>query len=239
MMILKQIQMKTQIQFLIPAILLTSCTTLPIAEPPQRNETYQELYQENPRTILILPPNNYTSEKKATRHFYPALFAPLADAGYYVIPPLATLWILEQENLNDTILNNQSLKLGELFGVDMILHTNILQWEKSYGLDAGEIIVEAEFLITSAKTGKDLFYRRTYGSCHISAEVEGSKFLTFIASAARTASLTVDDIAMRCSRSSFFDLPRGPYSSGYQQDGDYKCGPPSIRLQWGNNNPSD
>lgn len=225
--------MRTSLLPVLTGLSLVACTVQPPVQLPDRFATYPELFEESPKTILVLPPVNYTNDPEATHVFYATLFAPLANAGYYVIPPLATMHILRQEHLDTLDLSERATKLGELFGADLVVHTYIQQWEKSFGLDTGEIVVAAEYFIVSAKSGSTLFYRKTWGHCQVSTEVEGSWVLTVAASTLRTAAISPERIAALCSESTFFDLPLGPYSPQYRNDQNLKAGPVEMVLRWG------
>lgn len=225
--------MKTSLPAVLSAIMLTACTMAPIYKPPERMDAYKQLYEENPTTILVLPPVNLTDDQSATHEFYTTLFSPLINAGYYVIPPLATLQILQQEELHNADLSESATLLGEIFGADLILYTSIHQWEKWFEPDTGEITVEAEYTIFSGKTGRMLFFRHTRGNCFITANIEGSWLLAFAASTIRTASISIDKIAGLCSESTFFDLPLGPYSPKHKNDQHLVSGPEYMFLKWG------
>ncbi|MEE4177851.1 MAG: GNA1162 family protein [Bacteroides sp.] len=225
--------MRTNLFSALAGFFLAACTVQPPVPLPDRHATYPELFEENPTTIVVLPPANFTNYPEATHAFYTTLFAPLINAGYYVIPPLATMQILRQEQLDTVDLSERSAEMRELFGADLVVHTYIQQWGKSFGLDTGEIVVEAEYFIVSAETGSTLFYRKTMGYCQVTAEVEGSWVLTLAASTLRTAAISPERIAALCSESTFFDLPLGPYSPQYRTDQNMKAGPAEMLLRWG------
>jgi hypothetical protein len=225
--------MKTRLPAVLSAIMFAACTMAPMVEPFNRMDAYKHLYDENPITILVLPPVNLTDDQSATQEFYTTLFSPLINAGYYVIPPLATLQILQQEDLYNADLSESATLLGEIFGADLILYTSIHQWEKWFELDSGSITVEADYTILSGKTGRMLFFRHTRGNCFVTTNVEGSWFLTFATSTVRTASVSIEKIAGLCSENTFFDLPLGPYSPKHKNDQHLASGPEYMFLKWG------
>lgn len=225
--------MKTKILAVLSVFLFTACKMAPVVTLPDRYDAYSQLYKENPVTILVLPPVNLTDDASVAHPFYLTLFSPLINAGYYVIPPLATLHILKQENLCAEELSESAALLGEIFGADLVLYTRILKWEKWFQSDSGEILVEADYNIISGKTSDVLFSRRTQGVCILNANVEGSRVLAFATSTIRTASVSIEKIAGLCSESTFFDLPLGPYSPQYRKDQHLASGPGFMLLSWG------
>ena len=229
--------MKTRL-YLLPLFMLLVCGCTPMQVPYRRlsrAEAYREVYVQQPRSILILPPLNLTADAEAAWQFYSTLYLPLANAGYYVIPPALTRHLLMKEQLTDHshFSSHDYELLDELFAPDMILLTTLKQWEKGFGLQEGEIIVEAEYRMVLAKTRQEVFNRRTTATYYLSSKVEGSKFLSFISSTVRTASTRVVEVARACTNNSFSDFPFGPYSPHFMKDSREDAGPPTMVLVWG------
>lgn len=49
-------------------------------------QLYPKLYQQHPKSILVLPARNTTTSVDATDHFRYTVTRPLAEKGYYVFP---------------------------------------------------------------------------------------------------------------------------------------------------------
>lgn len=62
------------------AALLSAC-----AQPVKRPD-YAAFKQSRPRSILVLPPVNDTTDVGATYGMLSQMTLPLAEAGYYVVP---------------------------------------------------------------------------------------------------------------------------------------------------------
>ena len=65
------------------AILLGSCATT------KKSDVYATIYSEKPEVFLIMPPINNSNYVEAKDCFYSTMNVPLAEAGYYVLPPAA------------------------------------------------------------------------------------------------------------------------------------------------------
>ena len=128
------------------------------------------MYDEKPTTILLMPPINKSTNVEAKEYFHSTLMIPLANQGYYVIPPFLSMEILKRESAYDAelFLNSSLSKFGEVFGADIVLFTIIHKWDKSYG----NVKVEVEYILKSTKTNEVLYTRR--GTINYNTTVSGT-----------------------------------------------------------------
>lgn len=201
-------------------IILSSCTT---TSKIPKSTAYKGIYEEKPLTILLMPPINRSTSVEAKEYFHSTLNIPLANAGYYVIPPFLSMEILKRESAYDSelFLDSPLSKFWDVFGADMALFTIIHKWDKS-GL-ASNVYVEVEYIIKSTKTN-DIIYTRK-GDVTYDASVNtgfGGAFgalANLTASAINTAVTKYVDVARACNAYTFKDLPAGRYSPYYGTDG--------------------
>ena len=190
--------------------LLVGCTT---TSPLKKSDAYKGIYDEKPIIILLMPPINNSTNVEAKEYFHSTLFVPLANQGYYVIPPFLSMEILKRESAYDAelFLNSSLTKFGEVFGADIVLFTIIHKWDKSYG----NVKVEVEYIMKSTKSNNVLYTRR--GTINYNTTVSGtSGAYGALADIALTAINTVAtkyvDVAKICNSYTFKDLPVGKYS---------------------------
>ncbi len=203
--------MKTRYCLLIIAtIVFTSCSTV---APLKKSVAYKGMYDEKPTTILLMPPINKSTNVEAKEYFHSTLIVPLADKGYYVIPPFLSMEILKRESAYDSelFLNSSLSKFGEVFGADIGLFTIIHKWDKSYG----NVKVEVEYILKSTKTNEVLFTRR--GTINYNTTISGTAgSFGALADLALTTINTIGtkyvDVAKICNTYTFKDLPVGKYS---------------------------
>ena len=72
--------------FLIIGIVMltqTSCT-VSISSNLTKGEAYAKMYEENPVSILVMPPINNTNNVEAKDLLYTSISQHIAEAGYYV-----------------------------------------------------------------------------------------------------------------------------------------------------------
>ena len=195
---------------IIAAIVFASCNT---TAPLKKSVAYKGMYDERPTVILLMPPINKSTNVEAKEYFHSTLIVPLANQGYYVVPPLLSMEILKRESAYDAelFLNSPLSNFGEVFGADVVLFTIIHKWDKSFG----NVKVEVEYILRSTKTNEVLYTRR--GTINYNTSVSGTAG-TFgaLADLALTAANTIGtkyvDVARICNAYTFTDLPVGKYS---------------------------
>ncbi len=210
---------------LLTALLLTltaiSCTTTKSTLP--KSEMYSGIYEEKPLTILIMPPINNSNNVEAKEYFHSTLNIPIANAGYYVIPPFLSIEILKQESAYDSelFIEEPLGKFYEVFGADVAVFTIIHKWEKS-GL-ASNVYVEVEYLIKSTQTNQVIYHRNIRSTYDASVSTGIGGFVGAIAdltaSAINTAATKYVDVARATNSFTFGDLPAGKYSPEFGKDG--------------------
>lgn len=201
-----------------------------------RAETYKGFYDEQPPlSILIMPPINRSTNVEAKEFFHSTLNTPIANAGYYVLPPFLTMEMLRRESAYDSelFLNSPLEKFGEVFGADLALFTIIHQWRKS-GL-AGKIFVEVEYIFKSTTSNEVLYSRRASVNYDTSLG-NNSGFglagvlINLAATAINTAAIKNVDVARACNHHTFKDLPAGKYSPDFGIDGEERAGKKEFRV---------
>lgn len=129
-------------------LLMTGCATT------QTPMDYSAFKQSNPKSILVLPPTNHTSEVIAPYGVLANVTVPLAEAGYYVFPVAL---------VNETFKNNgltvaedihavAPKKLNEIFGADAVLYIDIEEYGTSYAVLSSDTVVVVKARLTDSKT---------------------------------------------------------------------------------------
>ena len=211
--------MKRILYFLSLAALVCSCGT---ASQVTRATQYAQMYEEQPVTLLIMPPINNTTNVEAKEYLYTSISRPLAEAGYYVISPLLAMDVLKAESAYDAELfvDQPLTKFAEYFGADAVVFCEINSWAKQgFGIQT-----DLRYFIKSAHTGEIIFDR----SCDLYLDLQVNSgnssalglLLDLSMSVINTA--TTDHIvaARRANEYIFSDIPRGKYHPQYMQDQD-------------------
>lgn len=217
------------------ALSLASCSAPKVA----KSKAYSQMYEQEPLTILLMPPINRTTNVEAKEYFHTTLNVPLANAGYYVVPPFLSMEILKKESAYDAelFLNSPLKTFGEIFGADLAVFTIINKWDKS--AIGSTVKVEVEYIIKSTLTNEVLYNRKGEVVYDTSVNTGAPGILGLVAdlavSALNTAMTQYVEVAKACNTYTFQDLPTGKYSPKFKVDGEELAGPKdfTVRLKSG------
>ena len=187
-----------------------------------KSAAFAKMYEEDPLVMLIIPPINNSTNVDAKDYFYTTLNVPLAESGYYVLPPAATLSFLQRNSAYDSeqFIDGDLKKFGTLFGADVAIFTVIKKWEKS--VIGSKVKIQVEYIFKSTKTNEILFDRDATISCDTSVNVGGG-LVGLLASAAlsavNTAATEYVTVAVKCNNNALSDVPLGKYHTRHGADG--------------------
>ena len=130
------------------------------AAPPMKD--YTAFRAADPRSILVVPVVNNTTNVEAPGLFLSTLSIPIAERGYYVFPVNMVKRVLDDEGLSDPNLVHgaDTARLCNLFGADAVLYVSIEAWTAKYILINTEVIVEFDYVMKDGKTGDTIWKER-------------------------------------------------------------------------------
>jgi hypothetical protein len=133
--------------------LLTACVTT------AQHVDYTAFKNSRPRSILVLPPVNETTDVTATYGVLSQLTMPLAEAGYYVVPVAVMDETFRQNGLTAAaeIQSVSPAKLREIFGADAVLYPKVTQYGSVYQVVDSTTVVAASAKLVDLKTGDVLW----------------------------------------------------------------------------------
>ena len=131
------------------AFLLYSCKSV----------DYTAFKESRPRSILVMPPVNMSMDVQAPATFLATSAYPLAESGYYVIPPALSDEMFKQNGMAiaDETWEIPISRLFEIFGADSALYITITK----YGSTFGVINVAASSKLVDLRTGQELWSGKT------------------------------------------------------------------------------
>jgi hypothetical protein len=195
---------------------------------PTKGSLFPKMYEEQPRSLLILPPMNESTDAEAKDYYMTTVEAPYALMGYYTFPVEMVGDIMKQEGIYDTeLLYEMPMdKFYDYFGADAVLFTRIKKWDVAYMVVASTLTVAIESKIVSTKTSEVLW---TYNGS-IVVDLSGGNnsgdlaglIVNAIATAINTASADYVKYAHQVNARMMVALPLGPYHERYLQDQDVK-----------------
>lgn len=139
-------------RFLLPIIgacLVAGCATVP------DTKDYTAMRAAAPRSVLVVPVINNTSEVEAGALFLTTLAVPLAERGYYVLPVTASRKVMEGSGMGDPGLVHRqpTPQLANLFGADSVLYVEVNKWDTTYAVVSSGITVGFVYTLKDGKTG--------------------------------------------------------------------------------------
>nr|MBP8173493.1 DUF799 family lipoprotein [Aeromonadaceae bacterium] len=141
----------------IGAILLSLLALAGCATP--QSYDYSAFRESKPRSILVLPPQNHTTDIKATNGLYAQVTMPLAESGYYVYPVAVVNETFRQNGVQQPaeIQALPAKKLQQIFGADAALYIDIKEYGTSYLVLSSDTRVTASAKLVDLRTGKLLW----------------------------------------------------------------------------------
>jgi hypothetical protein len=108
-----------------------------------------------PKSILILPPINKTTEIMASNIYLSTLSRAIAERGYYVFP-VAVVDAMMKDNgfsIPDEMAQIPLKKITEVINPDAVLYLTILQWGTKYQLVETICVVQIRGRLVDTKSG--------------------------------------------------------------------------------------
>lgn len=140
------------LKFLVAGIVCISVVGCATKAPPF---DYTAFKQSKPRSILVLPPVNNSTDVGATYSFLSQVTFPLAESGYYVFPVSLVDETFKQNGLaNATDIHQVNVsKLRDIFGADSALYVTITKYGSTYTVLNSVATVTAEAKLVDLKSG--------------------------------------------------------------------------------------
>ena len=207
-------------------LVMTGCAAHQ-AEGITKGEAFPKMYAENPRSILVLPAMNESTDAEAKAYYATTIEMPIAQTGYYVFPMEMVSDILKQEGVYDTELlySLPADKFYDYFGADAVMFTRIKKWDVSYAVLAASLTVTIASETVSTKTNEKLWEYEGSVTVDLTGSNGGDGSLAgllvqAVATAINTAAADYVEYAHVANARLFFALPAGPYHPAHQVDRD-------------------
>lgn len=147
---------------------------------------YTNFRESKPKSILVLPPVNQSTEVKATHSVLSTATLPLAEAGYYVLPVAVVEETFAQNGLTSASdIHAVSLqKLYEIFGADAVLYLDVVKYGTTYAVIYSETRVSVTAKLVDLRTGKQLWAGSATASSEEGKNLSNQGLLGMLISAA-------------------------------------------------------
>ncbi|QBH95528.1 hypothetical protein EKN56_03380 [Limnobaculum zhutongyuii] len=137
---------------LVATLLLAGC-----AKPVDYD--YSAFRQSQPKSILVLLPQNSSPEVNASHGVLSQVTLPLAESGYYVFPVAVVEEVFKQNGMTNAhdIQGVSATKLREIFAADAVLYLEVTDYGTSYKVITSESRVTVSGKLVDLKTGQQLW----------------------------------------------------------------------------------
>ncbi len=182
------------------------------------------MYEEQPVSILILPPINESTAADSKEYYSTTIQEPLTYKGYYTFPYPLTAEILKMEGIYDSelLIDVPLSKFKEYFGADAVLFTRIKKWDVSYIVISSTLTVSVDCELKSTKSDQVLWKYNGTVVVDLSGGVGGGSAAGLIAkvvvAAINTAIADYVPYARQANYRALSTLPYGKYHPKYQTD---------------------
>jgi len=141
------------------SLAMSALALLAACAQPAKHLDYTAFKHAHPRSILVLPPDNTTTDVNASNSVLSQMTMPLAEAGYYVIPVAVMEETFKQNGVTTAgdIQQTSPAKLREIFGADAVLYSTISQYGTQYRVLVSATVVTASAKLVDLKSGDVLW----------------------------------------------------------------------------------
>ncbi len=136
-----------------------------------------------PRSILVLPPLNESTDVRGTYGYYSTVTMPLAERGYYVYPVAVVDQFFKENGMPSAGEMHEAPldKVREIIGADAALYLTLKQYGTKYALIDSVTTVVAKGRLVDTRTGT-LLWEGTVGA-QVNSGGSGNVFVDLVAAA--------------------------------------------------------
>lgn len=154
-------------------LLLLSLLALTIAGCKTPKD-YTEFRKHYPKSILVLPPINNSTEILGGYSVLSTCTKPIAEKGYYVFPVVVVDQFMKENGLpGANEMHDAPLqKLREIFGADAVLYITVEQYGTKYQLIASSTTIKISARLVDTQTGICIWDNKSVAEASNSGLVE-------------------------------------------------------------------
>ncbi|MDO8845747.1 GNA1162 family protein [Methylicorpusculum sp.] len=134
-------------------VFLTGC-------PSKLPFDYSAFRNYRPRSILVLPPLNLTTDVNAPYSYLSTITHPLAECGYYVFPVAVIDAYMKENGLpsSEEMHGVPLKKIKEIIGADAVLYVTIEEWGQKYMVLQSITTIKASAKLLDTASGEVIWY---------------------------------------------------------------------------------
>jgi hypothetical protein len=187
---------------------------------------YTNFRAHQPRSILVLPPVNDSTDVKGTYSYLSTVSRPLAERGYYVFPVAVVDQYLKANGMPTAGEMRQVplAKVAEIIGADAVLYVTLEQYGSKYQILSSTAIVKVKASLVDTRTNTILWEGEA--TAQNGGNSSGNLLADVVAAAVTQAIGSKTDAShgvCRMANAQLLDTPGhgllyGPYNPKYKSD---------------------
>lgn len=204
------------LSFLMATILLvlTGCAT---------PKNYDRFRAANPRSILVLPPKNQSTDIRGTYSFLSTVTMPIAEKGFYIFPVAVVDNMMKENGLpSANEMHEVSLKkIKEILNPDAVLYITLEQYGTKFIVIQSQTTVVATGKLVSTSSGQVLWERRvikTVASSDSGGGLAGMLVGAIVSQAVNSSVDYAHDVSVIASHELFTTEGQGLLNGPYRKD---------------------
>lgn len=192
-------------------LILTGCVT---------PKNYDKFRAAHPRSILVLPPKNQSTDIRGTYSFLSTVTMPIAEKGFYIFPVSVVDQMMKENGLPsaDDMHQVSLKKIKEIINPDAVLYITLEQYGSKFVVVESQTLVTASGRLISTATGEVLWegkIEKAISSGNSGGGLGGLLIGAIVSQAVNSTTDNAHDVAIVASQELFMTegqgLLNGPY----------------------------
>ena len=212
----KVCNLNLSLSFLVTALvfLLTGCAT---------PKNYDRFRAANPRSILVLPPKNQSTDIRGTYSFLSTVTMPIAEKGFYIFPVAVVDHMMKENGLpSANEMHEVSLKkIKEILNPDAVLYLTREQYGTKFVVIQSQTTVIASGKLVSTASGQVLWEGKivkTVASSNNGGGIGGLILGAIVSQAVNSSVDYAHDVSIIASHELFTTEGQGLLNGPYMRD---------------------
>ena len=190
-------------------------------------KNYDKFKAANPRSILVLPPKNDSTDVRGTYSFLSTITMPVAEKGFYIFPVALIDQMMKENGLpSANEMHQVSLKkIKEIINPDAVLYLNLEKYGTSFLLIESQTSVVASGKLVSTTTGEVLWegqVERVVSSADSGGGLAGLLISAVVSQAVNSTVDHAHDVSILASKELFMTDGQGLLDGPYKQPSTHK-----------------
>lgn len=122
-------------------------------------KNYDKFRSANPRSILVLPPKNQSTDVRGTYSYLSTVTMPIAEKGFYIFPVALVDRMMKDNGLpsSDEMHEVSLKKIKEIINPDAVLYLTLVDYGTKFVVIQSQTTVVASGKLVSTKSGEVLW----------------------------------------------------------------------------------